>query len=196
MTSTKKIAASRSNAAKSTGPKTAQGKKRARTNALRHGLAANAPRDPATSAEIERLARWFCGDGATPEQYEHAHAIAEEHLILQRVETAYVAIIERAMNTAHDGADQGEVKLGVTAGREIPPCAPAPATPSELDALSVALPPLVKLDRYMQRALARHRRAIRAFVAASVLHRSDAGNRVETLPKKGAQVDCMSPSFN
>jgi hypothetical protein len=82
MTSTKKIAASRSNGTKSTGPKTEQGKKRARTNALRHGLAAIAPRDPATSAEIERLARWFCGDGATPERYEHARAIAEEHIIL------------------------------------------------------------------------------------------------------------------
>jgi len=140
MTSTKKVAASRSNAAKSTGPKTAQGKRRARTNASRHGLAAIAPRDPATSAEIERLARWFCGDGATPERYEHARAIAEEHIILQRVEAAYVAIIERAMNTAHDEADQREAKLGVTAGRETPTCAPAPATPNELDALRVALP--------------------------------------------------------
>ena len=176
MTSAKKIAASRSNATKSTGPKTAQGKKQSRTNALRHGLAAIAPRDPATSAEIERLARWFCGDGATPERYEHARAIAEEHIILQRVEAAYVAIIERAMNTAHDEADQREAKLGVTAGRETPTCAPPPATPSELDALRVALPQLVKLDRYVQRALARHRRAMRAFVAASVLHRCDAKN--------------------
>ena len=173
MTPTKKIAASRRNATKSTGPKTAQGKKRARTNALRHGLAAIAPRDPATSAEIERLAGWFCGDGATPEQYEHTRAIAEEHIILQRVETAYVAIIERAMNTAHDEADQRQPQLGVAAGAT---CAPAPATPSELDALRVALPQLVKLDRYMQRALARHRRAMRAFVVASVLHQSDAGN--------------------
>ena len=175
MTSTKKIAASRSNATKSTGPKTAQGKKQSRTNALRHGLAAIAPRDPATSAEIERLARWFCGDGATPEQYEHARAIAEEHIMLQRVETAYVAILERARNTAHDEVDQRGAKLGVTAGRETPTRAPAPATPSELDALRVALPQLVKLDRYRERALARHRRAMRAFVAASVLHRSDAG---------------------
>src|SRR6266436_5353258 len=153
MTSAKKIAASRSNAAKSTGPKT-----------LRHGLAATAPRDPATSAEIERLARWFCGDPATPERYEHARAIAEEHIILQRVEAAYVAIIERAMNTAHDAADQRAAKLGVTAGRETRTYAPAPVTPNELDALRVALPLLVKLDRYMQRALARHRRAMCAFV--------------------------------
>ena len=95
--------------------------------------------------------------------------------MLQRVETAYVAILERARNTAHDEVDQRGAKLGVTAGRETPTCAPAPATPSELDALRVALPQLVKLDRYVQRALARHRRAMRAFVAASVLHRSDAG---------------------
>jgi hypothetical protein len=177
MISTKKIAASRSNATKSTGPKTAQGKKRVRTNALRHGLAAIAPRDPATSAEIERLARWFCGDGATPERYELARAIAEERIMLQRVESAYVAIIERAMNTAHDEADQREV--GVTAGRETATCAPAPVTPNQLDALRVALPLLVKLDRYMQRAHARHRRAMHAFVAGSVLHpsnKSDAEN--------------------
>src|SRR5260370_14699276 len=112
MTSAKKIAASRSNATKSTGPKTAQGKKRARTNALRHGLAAIAPRDPATSAGIERLARWFCGDGATPEEYEHARAIAEEHIMLQRVETAYVTIIDRAVNTPHDETAQHEAQLG------------------------------------------------------------------------------------
>jgi hypothetical protein len=177
MTSTKKIVASRSNATKSTGPKTAQGKKRARTNALRHGLVAIAPRDPATSAEIERLARWFCADGATPERYERARAIAEEHIMLQRVEAAYVAIIERATNTAHGEADQREAKLGVTAGREILTGPPAPATPNDLDSLRVALPQLVKLDRYMQRALARHRRAIRTFVAASVLHRSDAATK-------------------
>jgi hypothetical protein len=92
---------------------------------------------------------------------------------LQRVEAAYVAIIERAMNTAHDAADQREAKLGVTAGRETRTYAPAPVTPNELDALRVALPLLVKLDRYMQRALARHRRAMCAFVAASVLYGSD-----------------------
>jgi hypothetical protein len=70
MTSTKKIAASRSNATKSTGPKTAQGKKRARTNALRHGLAAIAPRDPATIIDpapgTPRVERWGLTQGAQP----------------------------------------------------------------------------------------------------------------------------------
>src|SRR5260370_7761789 len=75
MTSTKKIAASRSNATKSTGPKTAQGKKQSRTNALRHGLPAIAPRDPATSSEIKRLATWLCGHAPTPDQYHPAHPL-------------------------------------------------------------------------------------------------------------------------
>jgi len=84
-----------------------------------------------------------------------------------------VAIIERSTNIAHGGANQPQAKLGVTAGRETRTYAPAPVTPNELDALRVALPLLVKLDRYMQRALARHRRAMCAFVAASVLYGSD-----------------------
>ena len=176
MTSTKKIAASRSNATKSTGPKTAQGKKQSRTNALRHGLAAIAPRDPATSAEIERLARWFCGDGATPEQYEHARAIAEEHIILQRVETAYVAIIERAMNTAHDESDQRGAKLGVTAGREPPHMCSSPSN-SERTRRVTRRPASTSQIGSLHAARTRasstgHPR----FRCGSVLHRSDAGN--------------------
>jgi hypothetical protein len=40
MTSFRRIAANRRNASKSTGPKTQQGKQRARCNAIRHGLTA------------------------------------------------------------------------------------------------------------------------------------------------------------
>jgi len=57
-------------------------------NALRHGLATITQRDPATSLEIERLARWICGDGANRSQYAHARAIAEEQIMLWRVDAA------------------------------------------------------------------------------------------------------------
>ena len=55
-----------------------------------------------------------------------------------------MAIIERSTNIAHGGANQPQAKLGVTAGRET-----------------------------RTYALARHRRAMCAFVAASVLYGSD-----------------------
>jgi hypothetical protein len=166
MTSSKKIAANRSNAARSVGPKTAQGKMRARMNALSHGLSAPARLDAATSAEIERLARWICGDSPTPAQYEYARAIAEEQIMLRRVETAYVAIIENATRTAHAAADPHQANLGVAVRRETRTAAPVLREMS-LEALGVALPQLVILERYKQRALARRQRAMQGFVSAS-----------------------------
>jgi hypothetical protein len=96
MTSTKKIAANRNNARKSTGPRTAQGKSRTSSNALRHGFAVVArPTGPA-AAQIESMAQAICGEGATPFQYEQALSIAESEMMLLRVRAARVAAIERA----------------------------------------------------------------------------------------------------
>lgn len=174
MTSATKAAANLRNAAKSSGPKTAQGKTRTRSNALRHGLAASTLRNPTTTAEAERLATWLCGEGATPEQYEHARTVAEARIELQRVEAAYVAVLERAATIAAERtADQHQTQLGVTVRRHTP--ADAPPTPNEIDGiemLRVAAPQLLRLDRYLQRALARHRRAMQAFVLAGVSPRS------------------------
>jgi hypothetical protein len=173
MTSATKAAANQRNAAKSSGPKTAQGKMRTRSNALRHGLAASTLRDPTTSAEVERLATWLCGESATPEQYEHARAAAESHIQLQRVEAAYVAILERAASVAHNAAHQDQTKLGGSVPGDTPAGAPPTrATPEGIEMLRVAVPQLLRLDRYLQRARARHRRAMQAFVLAGVSPRS------------------------
>lgn len=56
MTSERKIAANRSNAKKSTGPRTNAGRSKSRRNALRHGLAVDIRTDSAYREEIEQLA--------------------------------------------------------------------------------------------------------------------------------------------
>jgi hypothetical protein len=57
MASDRQLAANQRNARKSTGPASESGKQRSRGNALRHGLAIGADRDPLLRAEVERLAR-------------------------------------------------------------------------------------------------------------------------------------------
>jgi hypothetical protein len=136
-------------------------------NALNHGLSAPARLDAATAVEVECLARWICGDSPTPAQYEYARAIAEEQIMLRRVETAYVAIIEHATSTAHAAADPNQTKLGVAVRRETPTAAPGLREMS-LEALGVALRQLLNLERYKQRALARRQRAMQGFVSASL----------------------------
>jgi hypothetical protein len=79
MTSAANARANRSNAAKSTGPKTARGKAWASRNALRHGLATITAHDPLVSSQIERMAKAICGDRASPVQYEQAPRHRREH---------------------------------------------------------------------------------------------------------------------
>src|SRR6516162_9199576 len=79
MTSETRRAANRRNAARNTGPRSAAGKKRASQNALRHGLAISLRHDAATRAEIERMAKLICGDGASRLKHELALVIAERN---------------------------------------------------------------------------------------------------------------------
>jgi hypothetical protein len=108
MTSETKRATNRRNAARSTGPKSAAGKKRASQNALRHGLAIALRQDAAARAEIERMAKLISGDGASRLKYELALVRAESEIVLRRAHMARVAIIERAMNAVHVRTDQGQ----------------------------------------------------------------------------------------
>jgi hypothetical protein len=95
MTSESKVAANRTNARKSTGPRTARGKSRARGNALRHGLASVAFRTPEMSARIERMAKLICGETTNEEQYEQAAIIAESDIIVVTARAAKPAAFEQ-----------------------------------------------------------------------------------------------------
>lgn len=238
MTSERKIAANRINASKSTGPKTAKGKDRASRNALRHGLATITRHNLSVSAQIERIARAICGDGAPPAQYEQALIIAESEVVLLHVRSARVAAIERARRIAPSsnalvpgfptdqewmhafddlvrgrpqkmtnllarGADAVRVfsaKMSAPTGDDEnkteqlrqdqrqsalqddndgrPQTSENPSATmarSKLEAFCQALPDLMSLDRYARRAVSRRRRAIRKFIANSIVHSLPAG---------------------
>ena len=88
MSSERKIAANRTSARGSTGPKTARGRARAARNALRHGLNVPIYSDPAMREELVMLAREIAGAGAHAEIGVLAHAVAEAYLDLRRVRLA------------------------------------------------------------------------------------------------------------
>jgi hypothetical protein len=148
MASDRKIAANRTNAKKSTGPRSAQGKSRAKRNALKHGLTTVTRRNPAVLANIQRMATAIGGNVATPMQYKRALDIAESEVVLLAVRAARLDAIKR-INTA------------VPTRREL--MDPGHAAPHN------TLAEMARYDRYERRAISRRERAIRTFVATSIL---------------------------
>ena len=95
-TSSRRHTANQRNAAKSTGPRTATGKKRASQNARRHGLAVSIAADEGASEQIRALADLIAGDHARdPVVYSFARQVAEAQLDLQRVRIARTECLGR-----------------------------------------------------------------------------------------------------
>jgi len=100
MTSARKVEANRTNATKSTGPRTARGKSRASHNALRHGLRAVRSRNTTPSAKT--LAKAICGNNdksRNADLYEAALRIAECDILIRRIRAARIAAIEHQTTT-------------------------------------------------------------------------------------------------
>jgi hypothetical protein len=83
MATEKQIAANRANAKRSTGPKTAAGKRRSSGNAYRHGLSGPLPDDSLTMAATEAIARAVMCDAKSEQQ--EATAFAQSQLKLQLI---------------------------------------------------------------------------------------------------------------
>ena len=166
MASERQIAANRRNARKSTGPRSAAGKKRAGRNAYRHGLSVSMSSNAAFALE-------------------RARAVAEAELELARVRRAKVALIERASAFGElDPPRPPRVAVSQalrvlnsivrnpnapTGGRvTFPEPIDSSATmPSQepyrsAEAIRRVLPVLRKLDRYERRAAGRRDQALRA----------------------------------
>jgi hypothetical protein len=89
MVSIRRLAANRTNARLSTGPKSAGGKARSRLNAVKHGLAIPASAIPDLAPEIAHLTQLIAGTLATdPLIYEAAARVAEATLDVLRVRSA------------------------------------------------------------------------------------------------------------
>ena len=85
MTSPAKIAANRRNARRSTGPRSAAGKARARRNAFRHGLATPASLDHVAMDRIDDLVVALTGDFQGELEFELATLAAEAQAEIERV---------------------------------------------------------------------------------------------------------------
>ena len=136
MTSQKVIAANRRNARRSTGPRTAAGKRKVAGNALRHGLTVSAP-EPAMTAAVARMTAAAAGANASPQRVALVQPIAEAEVEILRVRRARVALID--------------LEIASMAG----------AVRGEADAMLRILPQLTRLERYERRAMARRNRALR-----------------------------------
>jgi hypothetical protein len=179
MASDRQIAANRRNAQKSSGPRSASGKKRASRNSLKHGLNARMS-GAAFARDVEALARQIAGDDEDRRRMAVARDAAEAQLELARVQRVGVALIKRIaafgrlekrklFRTIKDEtAYMALVCLGARLGKIQPKCAvdPLPAMPTDepartTEAVRRALPNLVRLNRYERRAATRRDRAIR-----------------------------------
>jgi hypothetical protein len=145
MSTRARVAASRSNARKGRGPRTAAGKSKAKRNALRHGLSAVTLVDTVVAPRIEAIARRLCGADANPPLREQAVIIAENHVLLARVRMLCLAAIERRLQEA-----------AKTSGRADPGI--------EFGAIRRAMPEIERLERFERRAWRDRSRAMRSFI--------------------------------
>ena len=102
MTSPAKIAANRRNAQRSTGPRSAAGKARARRNAFRHGLSTPASIDHVAMDRIEDLVFALTRDFSRKPEFDLATLVAEAQVEIERVRQAKVSIVNRAYAQLRD----------------------------------------------------------------------------------------------
>ena len=140
MSNDRRTEANRNNARKSTGPRSAAGKRRASHNSFRHGLTAAVA--PSATKRIETLARQIAGRNANPTLLQAARSIAAAALDLAQIRQVKLALIERAL--AFEEFERSQLSN----------------MDRIADAVCRSLPELVRLDRYERRAALQRDRSL------------------------------------
>jgi hypothetical protein len=176
MATERQIAANRRNAAKSTGPRSSAGKRRARRNSYRHGLSVAATGRP---EQVEKLARKIAGAGADAMVLEQARSVAQAQLDLTQIRRLRASLIQRmaefgVLDTPDPLGKFRDIKRilksidrGLPWDLSIPqaPSLPSSEPDRTAEVMRRALPELLKLDRYERSAAARRDKAAGLIVA-------------------------------
>jgi hypothetical protein len=153
MSSARRRAANKRNAAQSSGPGTSAGKARVSQNALRHGLAVSVLKDPTVSAEVDSVARALVEGDHDGALFTQARIIAESQLDLERIQFAKVSLInshllsvQQDLPDAEGGEQKKDLRSDVLG-----------------NAMICIVPQLAKFHRYERRARTRSVQAMRDF---------------------------------
>jgi len=176
--SERQIAANRRNARNSSGPRSSAGKKRASHNAYRHGFTARSAISEEFAKAVERLARQIAGDKADVLTLADARAAAQAQFDLARVRQIKVALIEMSavgeLETRQNFKPPGKIKRPMEGSKQGTTCSsepieaevtmPSPEPERTAEAMRLALPELMKLDRYERLAAAIRDRSIQSIL--------------------------------
>jgi hypothetical protein len=174
MTSKAQLRANRENAKKSTGPRSAAGKRRVRTNALRHSLAVPLAAIPELNAAAEELARRIAGEhGADPRHVASARAIAEAQVDLTWIRAARHAalrlLVEDVLGWLDRTVPAFPLRPAVVARMPETAMAIRVAQADATGTLAAAIGKwgriIGRLDRYERRALSQRNAAVRQWRA-------------------------------
>lgn len=154
MRSKRQIEANRRNAGKSTGPRSAAGKVRARGNALRHGLSLNITPTAAQAKQIDKRARQIAGKSNSEFVLQQARDAAKAAFDLERARKLETVWTDRvfAMSDAKALRPKGSETQH---NRHV------------AKAIRRTLRQLMGIMRYEHRAAARHDRAIMKIIRAN-----------------------------
>lgn len=139
MSSQRKITANRRNAGRSTGPRTAAGKARAKQNSQRHGLSVTSKSALTNSAEVKQLANAIAGQNPDFARSHFAGIAAEAQIEVLRA--------QKIRNSLHAAKSISDLTIF--------------APQNGVECLAKLVRDLNQVERYESRAVARRNRALR-----------------------------------